>query len=149
MADCIKIGDAGVRQIAEGDSKSSITELTLTNLVRISDVTLLRMNQHLSNLTYVSFRYCEFLTDAGVELICSLSKLSGIDLSGCNITDAGISSLGDGSILKYVALSECVNLTDLGIEKFCSNAKHLSHLDVSYSRGITDSAIKNVAFFCG
>ncbi|KAI6656364.1 F-box/LRR-repeat protein 13-like [Oopsacas minuta] len=149
VADCIKIGDAGIRQVVEGDSKTRIMELTLTNLVRISDVTLLRMNQHLVNLSYVSFCYCEFLTDAGVELVCSLSKLSGINLSGCNITDSGIASLGEYSILKYVSLSECVNLTDLGIEKFCSNAKHLSYLDLSYCRGINNTAVKNVAFFCG
>ena len=149
MSDCIKIGDAGIRQIIEGDSKARVTELTLTNLVRISDVTLLRMNQHLSNLSYVSFCFCEFLTDAGVELVCSLTRLFGINLSGCNITDTGIASLGENSILKYVSLSECVLLTDLGIEKFCSNAKHLSHLDLSFCRGINNSAVKNVAFFCG
>ena len=43
----IRIQDTGVRQIVEGPSGAKIKELNLTNCVRVSDVTLLRIAQRL------------------------------------------------------------------------------------------------------
>ena len=40
-----RIQDTGVRQIVEGPSGSKVKELNLTNCVRVSDVTLLRIAQ--------------------------------------------------------------------------------------------------------
>ena len=40
-----RIQDTGVRQIVEGPSGAKIKELNLTNCVRVSDVTLLRIAQ--------------------------------------------------------------------------------------------------------
>ena len=45
LADCVRISDAGVRQLAEGPSGGKIRELNLTNCVRVSDVSLLRISQ--------------------------------------------------------------------------------------------------------
>ena len=41
----IRIQDTGVRQIVEGPSGAKLKELNLTNCVRVSDVTLLRIAQ--------------------------------------------------------------------------------------------------------
>ena len=41
----IRIQDTGVRQVVEGPSGAKIKELNLTNCVRVSDVTLLRIAQ--------------------------------------------------------------------------------------------------------
>ena len=43
----IRIQDTGVRQVVEGPSGAKIKELNLTNCVRVSDVTLLRIAQRL------------------------------------------------------------------------------------------------------
>ena len=40
-----RMQDTGVRQIVEGPSGSKLKELNLTNCVRVSDVTLLRIAQ--------------------------------------------------------------------------------------------------------
>ena len=54
----IRIQDTGVRQIVEGPSGAKIKELNLTNCVRVSDVTLLRIAQRsvINNLPYTSIR---------------------------------------------------------------------------------------------
>ena len=40
-----RIQDAGVRQVVEGPSGARLREINLTNCVRVSDVTLLRIAQ--------------------------------------------------------------------------------------------------------
>jgi len=39
------------------------------------------------NLVYVSFCYCEHITDAGVELMGHMPSLISLDLTGCCLTD--------------------------------------------------------------
>ena len=39
------------------------------------------------SLTYVSFCYCEHISDTGVELLGHIPSLTSLDLSGCNLTD--------------------------------------------------------------
>lgn len=148
IADCVRIQDAGVRQIVEGPSGSKLRELNLTNCVRVSDVTLLRIAQRCHNLSYCSICYCEHVTDAGVELLATLPSLISLDISGCNIQDQGVSSLGNSSRLKDITLSECRILTDLGIQKMCQQCRFLENLDLCYCVNITDYAIKNLAFCC-
>jgi F-box/leucine-rich repeat protein 13 len=48
VADCVRFSDSGIRQVIEGPSGSKLQEINLTNCVRISDVTLLRIAQRYS-----------------------------------------------------------------------------------------------------
>lgn len=148
VADCVRIQDAGVRQIVEGPSGAKMKELNLTNCVRVSDVTLLRIAQRCHNLVYASFCYCEHVTDAGVELLGTLPSLTSLDLSGCNIQDQGVAALGNNSKFRDITLAECPNITDLGLQKMCQRCRQLENLNVSHCEGLTDNAIKNLAFCC-
>jgi F-box/leucine-rich repeat protein 13 len=60
--------------------------------------------------------YCEHVTDAGLELLATLPNLVSLDISGCNVQDHGVSSLGNSSRLRDITLSECRNITDLGLQ---------------------------------
>ncbi|XP_046839843.1 dynein regulatory complex subunit 6-like isoform X2 [Xenia sp. Carnegie-2017] len=148
VADCVRIQDAGVRQIVEGPSGAKLREINLTNCVRVSDVSLLRIAQRCHNLTYCSICYCEHVTDAGVELLATLPSLVSLDVSGCNIQDHGVSSLGNSSRLKDITLAECHRITDIGLQKMFQQCRYLENLDLSYCVNITDHAIKNLAFCC-
>ena len=68
------------------------------------------------NLTYCSICYCEHVTDAGLELLATLPSLVSLDISGCNVQDHGVSSLGNSSRLRDITLSECRAITDLGLQ---------------------------------
>lgn len=148
VADCVRLSDTGVRYLVEGLSGSRIKEMNLTNCVRVSDVSLLRISQKCSSLTYANFSYCEHVTDAGVELLATISSLTSLDLSGCNITDTGIAALGSNSNFKDIILSECHNITDIGIQKLVPKVGDLDNFDVSHINEITDQAIKSLAFSC-
>ena len=52
-----RMQDAGVRQIVEGPSGSKLRELNLTNCVRVSDVTLLRIAQRYEGCFAVLWYY--------------------------------------------------------------------------------------------
>ncbi|CAB4012185.1 F-box LRR-repeat 13-like, partial [Paramuricea clavata] len=132
IADCVRIQDAGVRQVVEGPSGARLREINLTNCVRVSDVTLLRIAQRCHNLTYCSVCYCEHVTDAGLELLATLPSLVSLDISGCNIQDHGLSSLGNSSRLRDITLSGCRAVTDLGLQKMFQQCRYLENLDLSY-----------------
>ncbi|XP_053320247.1 dynein regulatory complex subunit 6 [Spea bombifrons] len=148
VADCIRISDPGVRQILEGPSGAKIQELNLTNCLRVSDLSLLRIAQKCHNLTFLSLRFCENVTDSGIELLGNMASLISIDLSGTSITDQGLAALGANSKIKELAVSECMGISDIGIQKFCQQSKDLELLDISHCLQVTNNTVKSLAFCC-
>ncbi|XP_065910506.1 F-box and leucine-rich repeat protein 13-like isoform X2 [Dysidea avara] len=148
IADCIRVTDLGVRHIIESASGTSIQELNVTNCFKVSDVTLLRISQRCRSLVYVSFCYCEHITDAGVELMGHMPSLISLDLTGCCLTDQGVSALGHNPQFRSLILAECSEITDLGMEKMLVNLPSLELLDLSECENITDATVKAIVFHC-
>ncbi|XP_040199413.1 dynein regulatory complex subunit 6 [Rana temporaria] len=148
LADCIRVSDTGVRQVLEGPSGIKIKELNLTNCLRVSDLSLLRIAQKCHNLNFLSLRYCENVTDSGIELIGNMSSLISIDLSGTSLTDQGLTALAVQSKIKELSISECLGISDIGIQKFCHQSKDLELLDISHCLQVTNNTVKTVAFCC-
>ncbi|XP_069085784.1 F-box and leucine-rich repeat protein 13 [Pleurodeles waltl] len=148
VADCVRISDPGIRNFLEGSSGGKIRELNLTNCIRVSDISLLRISQRCHSLTYLSLRYCENVTDSGIELLGNMDSLISIDLSGTSISDQGLAALGANSNLKELIVSECLGITDIGIQKFCQQAKDVERLDISHCLQITNQTLKTLAFCC-
>lgn len=148
LADCVRVTDTGVRCVVEGPSGPTIRELNLTNCLRVGDTTLLRIAQRCHSVAYARFCYCEWVSDAGVELLGNMQSLRCLDLSGCAVQDAGLASLGNNPNFRSISLSECTLITDVGIQKMCSKLLLLESLDISHCVNITDYAIKFLAFSC-
>ncbi|XP_071498794.1 F-box and leucine-rich repeat protein 13-like [Diadema antillarum] len=148
VADCIRISDNGVRNLVEGPSGPKLREMNLTNCVRVTDVSIMKITQKCYSLVYGSFCFSEHITDAGAEMLGNMPALSSLDISGCNITDTGLGALGNCYHLRDVVLSECHQITDLGIQKFVQQCRDLDRLDISHCMQLTDGAIKNLAFCC-
>ncbi|XP_069621221.1 F-box and leucine-rich repeat protein 13 [Ranitomeya imitator] len=148
VADCIRISDPGVRQVVEGPSGNKIRELNLTNCLRVSDLSLLRITQKCHNLNFLSLRYCENVTDSGIELLGNMTSLISIDISGTSITDQGLMALGAQSKIRELCVSECLGVTDIGIQKFCHQSKDLEVLDISHCLQVTNNTVKTIAFCC-
>ncbi|XP_053572511.1 dynein regulatory complex subunit 6 [Bombina bombina] len=148
VADCVRISDPGVRQVLEGPSGAKIRELNLTNCVRVSDLSLLRIAQKCHSLTYLSLRFCENVTDSGIELLGNMLLLLSIDLSGTSITDQGLSVLGANSKIKELIVSECPGISDIGIQKFCQQSRDLEQLDISHCLQVTNNTVETLAFCC-
>lgn len=148
VADCIRISDPGVRQVVEGPSGNKIRELNLTNCLRVSDLSLLRIAQKCHNLNFLSLRFCENVTDSGIELLGNMTSLISIDISGTSITDQGLTALGAQSKIRELSVSECQGITDIGIQKFCHQSRDLEVLDISHCLQVTNNTVKTIAFCC-
>ncbi|XP_074920675.1 F-box and leucine-rich repeat protein 13 isoform X2 [Chelonoidis abingdonii] len=120
LADCVRISDAGLRSFLEGSSGTKLRELNLTNCIHVTDASLMKIAQRCHNLTYLNMRYCESVTDAGIEALGNLTSLISIDISGTTVSDM----------------------------KFCQGAKDLEYCDVSYCFKLTNETVKALAFNC-
>ncbi|NWX99839.1 DRC6 protein, partial [Nothoprocta ornata] len=148
LADCIRIGDGGIKPFVEGSSGATLRELNLNNCVRVTDASVTEIAQRCHNLTYLNLRYCENVTDTGLEALGNMSSLISIDISGTNISDMGLGALGCSGKIKEISISECQNISDTGIQKFCQDSKHLESCHVSYCPQLTDETVKALAFHC-
>ncbi|XP_008053314.1 F-box/LRR-repeat protein 13 isoform X2 [Carlito syrichta] len=120
LANCVRIGDVGLRQFLDGPASIRIRELNLSNCVHLSDLSIMKLSERCPNLNYLTLRNCEHLTDLGIEYIVNIFSLESIDLSGTVISD----------------------------EAFCRSSLNLEHLDVSYCSQLSDEIIKALAIFC-
>ncbi|XP_061187510.1 F-box and leucine-rich repeat protein 13-like isoform X3 [Saccostrea echinata] len=149
IADVVQITNTGVQNLAEGTCAASLRELNLTNCIRVGDMAMFNIRKF-KNLVYLSVCFCEHISEkSGIELLGQLHALVSLDISGCNCSDEGLSSLGKyNNHLRDVTLSECADITDLGLQKFTQQCKDIERLDLSHCKLLTDGAIKNLAFCC-
>ncbi|XP_075713437.1 F-box and leucine-rich repeat protein 13 isoform X2 [Rhinoderma darwinii] len=155
VADCIRISDPGVRQVVEGPSGNKIRELNLTNGLRVSDLSLLRIAQKCHNLNFLSLRFCENVTDSGIELLGNMTSLISIDISGTSITDQGLTALGAQSKIRELSVSECmgitdngVQITDISIQYLSGGCRYLHIMDISGCIHLSDKALKYILKGC-
>ncbi|XP_054512178.1 F-box and leucine-rich repeat protein 13 isoform X3 [Pan troglodytes] len=120
LANCVRIGDMGLKQFLDGPASIKIRELNLSNCVRLSDASVMKLSERCPNLNYLSLRNCEHLTAQGIGYIVNIFSLVSIDLSG----------------------------TDISNEAFCKSSLILEHLDVSYCSQLSDMIIKALAIYC-
>ena len=135
-----RVSDAGVRFVIESAPGAQLREINLTNCSKLSDVTILRMSQRYvwlvvhnhsvsihfdlvchflvscKSLSYVSFCYCEHISDTGVELLGHIPTLTCVDLSGCELHDYGVAGLRKNPNIRDISLAEITDLTDDGLQ---------------------------------
>uniref|UniRef100_G3SKT3 F-box and leucine-rich repeat protein 13 n=1 Tax=Gorilla gorilla gorilla TaxID=9595 RepID=G3SKT3_GORGO len=164
MADCKGITDSSLRslsplkqltvlnlancQFLDGPASIRIRELNLSNCVRLSDASVMKLSERCPNLNYLSLRNCEHLTAQGIGYIVNIFSLVSIDLSGTDISNEGLNVLSRHKKLKELSVSECYRITDDGIQAFCKSSLILEHLDVSYCSQLSDMIIKALAIYC-
>ncbi|XP_031794556.1 dynein regulatory complex subunit 6 [Sarcophilus harrisii] len=148
LANCIRIGDVGLRSFLGGPSSSKLRELNLTHCAQISDLSLAEMGERCRSLTYLNLRSCTQLTDCGIEFITKLPNLISIDLSVTAITDEALTSLSNHKKLKELSVSECEFITDSGVKHFCQSTPILEHLDVSFCLKLSGEILKALSTKC-
>uniref|UniRef100_A0A452DRV1 F-box and leucine-rich repeat protein 13 n=1 Tax=Capra hircus TaxID=9925 RepID=A0A452DRV1_CAPHI len=148
LANCVRIGDMGLKQFLDGPSSTKIRELNLSNCIHLSDASIEKLSERCCNLNYLNLRNCEHLTDLGVEFIVNIFSLVSVDLSGTDISNEGLMTLSRHRKLKELSVSECDKITDFGIQVFCKGSLTLEHLDVSYCPQLSDIIIKALAIYC-
>ncbi|XP_061438068.1 F-box and leucine-rich repeat protein 13 isoform X2 [Rhineura floridana] len=148
LSDCMRISDAGIKSFVDGASGSKIRELILANCSYVTDSALIKIAQRCPNLIYLNLRYCQAVTDAGIETLILMSSLAYINISGINVTDQALDTLGKQWRLKEITISECKLISDSGIKKFCVDLRRLDYIDFSYSQQLSNHSLKHLAFGC-
>ncbi|XP_066210001.1 F-box and leucine-rich repeat protein 13 [Saccopteryx leptura] len=148
LANCVRIGDTGLKQFLDGPSSVKIRELNLSNCINLSDASFVKLSESCPNLNYLNLRNCEHLTDLGIAYIINIFSLISIDLSGTDVSDEGLIMLSKHRKLKELSVSECCKITDDGIQAFCRGSLILEHLDVSYCPQLSNETITALAIYC-
>lgn len=88
---------------------------------------------------------CSWITDNGLAFLSSLTGLSDLDLSGCEITDVGLANFGAFTSLESLKLNSDA-ISDRGLVHLGGLA--LQSLDLSYSKQITNAAKNKLRMHC-
>ncbi|KAF6085843.1 F-box and leucine rich repeat protein 13 [Phyllostomus discolor] len=148
LANCVRIGDKGLKYFFDGPVRTRIRELNLSNCTQLGDAAIEKLPECCPNLNYLNLRNCEYVTDTGIESIINIFSLVSVDLSGTRISNKGLMILSRHKKLKELSLSECNKITNIGIQAFCKGSLILEHLDVSYCPQLSDEFITALAIYC-
>jgi len=148
MADCLLISDTGIKALTEGPCTGRLRELNLTNCMRISDGSIMNLSKRCKRLAYLKLCYLDQINESGLELIGQIEQLILIDLTGTQISDTSLKTLGNSGHLRSVTLASCRKITDLGLTKFATSCTSLEYLNLSFCTQLTDNAIRSMAFCC-
>ncbi|XP_033049565.1 dynein regulatory complex subunit 6 isoform X3 [Trachypithecus francoisi] len=155
LANCVRIGDMGLKQFLDGPASIRIRELNLSNCVQLSDASVMKLSERCPNLNYLSLRNCDHLTAQGIGYIVNIFSLVSIDLSGTDISNEGLNVLSRHKKLKELSVSECYRITDVGIqitdsamEMLSAKCHYLHILDISGCVLLTDEILEDLQIGC-
>lgn len=166
-----RVTDAGFRAVIH--SCSSLRQLRVSHGKQLTDLVFHDISATSLSLTHVSLKWCNLLSDTGVERLSlnkdlnvldlrecrllgdealralnQLPKLQVLLLDGTDVTDTGLSYLGQGSSpLISLSLRGCKRLTNSCVELLLAgNVKSsLQVLDLSKIHNLTDEAVISLA----
>jgi hypothetical protein len=171
-----KVSDAGYAALFH--SGKDLNKFEVSNGLCLSDLACLDLDKAAPNVTEVRFLSCYLLTsdtaislssctnlkildlsgcksiaDSGLVSISQLSELTLLDLAGADITDAGLSGLGNGKCpISSLCLRGCRRITSNGIASLlCGSGtinKTLVSLDVGNVPKISGRAVIVIAKNC-
>ncbi|KAL6858904.1 hypothetical protein ACP4OV_017906 [Aristida adscensionis] len=176
LAGFSKVSDAGYSSLLhsckdlnkfEVSNGSCLSDLTCLNLnevapkiteVRLLSCALLTSETAISlascmKLTVLDLSGCKSIADSGLVSISQLSMLTLLDLAGSDITDVGLSALGNGTCpISNLCLRGCRRISSNGIASLLCGIgiinKTLVSLDVGYVPKISGRAVTVIAKTC-
>ncbi|GMY30716.1 F-box protein At-B isoform X1 [Fagus crenata] len=103
-----------------------------------------------SSLEVLDLHGCRSIADSCLRSISCLHRLTSLNLAGADVTDYGISFLGQGSSpITRLCLRGCKRVTDEGLSLLFHGGgtigKSLSALDLGHMPGISDKAVLTIA----
>ncbi|KAK3408543.1 hypothetical protein EUGRSUZ_J00763 [Eucalyptus grandis] len=141
------LSDLAFHDLAE--APCSLTELRILSCNLITSETVKKL-AFSSKLEVLDLSGCRSIADSSFYSISSLKMLSTLDLAGADITDSGMSKLGQGSApIQRLSLRGCRRVTDKGISQLVLSggivSKTLSSLDLGYMPYVSDKAAHAIA----
>lgn len=146
----LNLSDLAFHDLA--NSASSLAEVRLMSCNLLTSETAVSLSS-CKRLGVLDLSVCRSIADSGLVSISELQNLTTLDLQGADITDAGLSALGNtSSPISSLCLRGCKRITDNGIcQMFHANttiSSNISTLDLGYLPRVTDRAIKVISESC-
>ncbi|KAI4975151.1 F-box protein At-B [Hordeum vulgare subsp. vulgare] len=134
------------------EAATKITEVRLLSCGLLTSETAISLSS-CTNLEVLDLSGCRSIADSGLSSISQLSKLTLLDLAGADITDAGLSALGNGSCpISSLCLRSCRRITNNGIASLLLGSgtinKTLAAFDVGNVPRISGRAVTLIAKNC-
>ncbi|KAJ0044505.1 hypothetical protein Pint_03599 [Pistacia integerrima] len=133
------------------DIPCALVEVRLLSCQLITSETVKKVASSKS-LEVLDLGGCKSIADSCLSSISCLNNLTELNLTGADVTDSGLSVLGQGSMpIRNLCLRGCKRVTDKGISRLlCGGAigQLLTALDLGYMAGISDKTILTVAAAC-
>ncbi|XP_073155023.1 F-box protein At-B [Henckelia pumila] len=125
-----------------------LVELKLSSCNLITSEAVAELSSS-STLEVLDTNGCRSIADPCLDYISFLSTLTSLNLGGADITDSGLSILGEGDLpIASLRLRGCTRVTDRGIIFLLNKGnrikKTLSSLDVGHMPGISDRGIQAI-----
>jgi hypothetical protein len=120
-------------------------KFTSANLIPLNlvDDTLSELVVNYPNITNLSLKFCEKITDSGTACLTKLSSLKCLDFNYCHkLSDASLAHLSRLSNLESLNLETCNQITDLGLHQLRVMTT-LKYLDLGFCN-ITDKGIAHL-----
>ncbi|KAI3769073.1 hypothetical protein L6452_00169 [Arctium lappa] len=141
--------------LAFQDISKAPRSLTDVKLVSCSYITSEAVRELAScrDLESLNLLGCRSVADSCLTNVSRLKLLTSLNLGGADVTDNGMSVLGNGNApISTLSLRGCKRVTDRGIAFLFKNegklGKSLSSLDLGHMPGLTDDGIRSVVDGC-
>lgn len=132
-----------------------ITSLNLNNCTEITDVALIAIATHCTELKILSLQNCSKITTVGLRAISFKCKnIIELDLNNCsNIDDASLTVAAGGSWrIKKLSLNNCQSITDNGVSRIAqglgSCLEYLSLDGCPCIGEFGDRGLKEIGLYC-
>jgi hypothetical protein len=130
----------------------NITEVRLLNCALLTSDTAISLAP-CTNLKVLDLSGCKSIADSGLVSISQLPNLTLLDLAGADITDVGLSALGNGRcLISSLCLRGCRRISSNGIASLLCGAgtinKTLVSLDIGNVPRISCRAVTVIAKNC-
>ncbi len=150
MENCPLIDDSGIQYLL--DVAETLESVNFGGAVHLTDEGLSPLFQACQRLTYVNLNKCVHVT---FELIHVLAlnnrKLSALNISGCHITDAGMSlicSAVSDKTMSHLDISFCRDISDYGAGSIAESMKNLKFINMCGLSRVSDKGARAVVAKC-
>ncbi|WOL18000.1 F-box/LRR-repeat protein 3-like [Canna indica] len=143
----LSIDEKGLMSVKQGCK--SLQVLDMSNCQLTSDVGLSSLMTKASGLCQLRLAYNCMEIHSLDSSLQKLSKLQSIILDGCEVTTAGLKTIGNSCIpLRELSLRKCSGVTDEGLSSIVIRHKELAKLDLTCCHYITDVSLASITVSC-
>jgi hypothetical protein len=118
-------------------------DLVMVRIKNIDDFVMKSLIAEITDcpaITFLNLSENRKITNKSMELISTLTNLTGLNLSSCSITDVGLVHLLPLTRLEHLDLSYCNRLSDSAFKEL-RNLRSLTYLDLQGCTKITTGGI--------